>query len=397
MNNNIIHALESSLSTLVFTERMRQNVLRQVRELRTQQAMKLAHQRKRRELFSALAAATAVVVVLAVLNFGAGHLQHLGDPVNTPPTFTHEDTTFQPIGTGTPEVTITAEPTATPTPTPTATPSPTPTATPTPTPTATPSPTPTATPSPTPTATPTPTPTATPTPTPTATPIPTPTATPTPTPTATPSPTSTATPTPTPTATPSPTPTATPTPTPTATPTPTPEPTPCPTEPAYKSALVKCSYNLQERVANYAHYNTTLRRYDGFSFLNVFFTYRGELPEGLVLRITQADGVDGHFGEAAITLANVPDTDPNLLNAKILAPALYQCSTLTVDAVLPDGTRLFQLHFALKDATVVSTGQSNQKPNDSPEITPPPQIAWPSTPLFTPSVTPVSQENGAGA
>ena len=161
--------------------------------------------------------------------------------------------------------------------------------------------------------------------------------------------------------------------------------------------MIKCSYNLQERVANYAHYNTTLRRYDDFSFLNVFFTYRGELPEGLVLRITQADGVDGHFGEAAITLANVPDTDPNLLNAKILAPALYQCSTLTVDAVLPDGTRLFQLHFALKDASVVSTGQSNQKPNDSPEITPPPQIAWPSTPLFTPSVTPVSQANGAGA
>ena len=366
MNNNIIHALESSLSTLVFTERMRQNVLRQVRELRTQQALKLAHQRKRRELFSALAAATAVVVVLAVLNFGAGHLQHLGDPVNTPPTFTHEDTTFQPIGTGTPEITITAEPTATPTPTPTVTPTPTPTATPTPTPTATPTPTPTATP------TPSPTPTATPTPTPTATPSPTPTATPTPTPTATPSPT------------------------PTATPSPTPEPTPCPTEPAYKSALVKCSYTLQERVANYAHYNTTLRRYDDFSFLNVFFTYRGELPEGLVLRITQADGVDGHFGEAAITLANVPDTDPNLLNAKILAPALYQCSTLTVDAVLPDGTRLFQLHFALKDASVVSTGQSNQKPNDSPEITPPPQIAWPSTPLFTPSVTPVSQANGAG-
>ena len=385
MNNNIIHALESSLSTLVFTERMRQNVLRQVRELRTQQALKLAHQRKRRELFSALAAATAVVVVLAVLNFGAGHLQHLGDPVNTPPTFTHEDTTFQPIGTGTPEVTITAEPTATPSPTPTATPTPTPTVTPSPTPTATPTPTPTATPSPTPTATPTPTPTATPTPTPTATPTPTPSATPTPTPTATPTPTPTATPTPTPTATPSPTPTATPT------------PTPYPTEPAYKSALVKCSYNLQERVANYAHYTTTLRRYDGFSFLNVFFTYRGELPEGLVLRITQADGVDGHFGEAAITLANVPDTDPNLLNAKILAPALYQCSTLTVDAVLPDGTRLFQLHFALKDASVVSTGQSNQKPNDSPEITPPPQIAWPSTPLFTPSVTPVSQANGAGA
>ena len=262
MNNSIIHSLDASLSGLVFTERMQNNVLRQVRQKRIEQAFQQAEKARRRGLIPGVAAVTATALVIAMIRAGSEYLNNVGDPITNPPDSAHEGVTFLPIGSASPSAsaevitvspaptaTFTPEPTvpltdaptdaptagpiftmamesATPTEAPTATPSPTPTATPTEAPTATPSPTPTATPTEAPTATPSPTPTATPTEAPTATPSPTPTATPTEAPTATPSPTPTATPTEAPTATPSPTPTATPTEAPTATPSPTPTATP---------------------------------------------------------------------------------------------------------------------------------------------------------------------------
>jgi len=117
----------------------------------------------------------------------------------------------------------------------------------------------------------------------------------------------------------------------------------------------------------------------------VFFFYRAELPEGLIFRIIEADGAAGNYGESRISLAQLENTDPDLLQAKIIAPALGQCSSITVDAILPDGSTLFQLHFTLKETTRPASGQVNTRPNAAPTITPEPQLSWPSTnPLFTP-------------
>ena len=316
--NNLQSALESSLSSLVFTDRMQQNVLRQIRQLRIQEAATIARQQRQRRIFSALAATVSVLLILAGLNMSARYLQHIGDPINGPDQPAHEVITFQPIGTDSPAPMMTATPSPMPTATPTVTPSPTPTATPT----ATPSPTPTAT----------------------------------------------------PTATPSPTPTATPT----ATPSPTPTPTPIPTEPPYKEALVKYTYNLDQRVANFSHYNVSLRTYaEGYTYVNVFFFYRADMPDGLTLRIVRADGVEAFYGEAPVTLANLDNTDPSLLTAKIYAPELAACNTMTVEAVQPDGTVFFQASYSVKDIIRPSGGQSTGI-NDSNVVapTPLPQLSW---------------------
>ena len=184
MDKQISQALDASLSGLVFTEAMQQQVLRQIRTLRTGNARGTA---RRWWQLPALAAMAAALLIMTFINRAAVYLRDAGDPINTPPTVAEENVTFVPIAIPTtPEPTTTALADATATVTaslaPEVTPSPTPTETPTPTPTATPSPTPTEMPSPTPTATPSPTPTATPSPTPTETLTPTPTATPSPTP-----------------------------------------------------------------------------------------------------------------------------------------------------------------------------------------------------------------------
>ena len=394
MNENIIPALDRSLSSFVFTERMQKNVLRQVNQLRFEQAYHRAEKDRLRQIFPGVAAVTATALVLAAIKTGADYLSQLGDPINNPPDLYHAGGTFLPLQTSafspTPDVTVSPTPTFTPEPTATATPevtyspeptagpiftmatvSGTPTATPSPTPTATPSPTPTATPSPTPMVTPSPTPTATPSPTPTATPSPTPTATPSPTPTATPSPTPTATPSPTPTATPSPTPTATPSPTPTA----TPSPTPAPTEPPYNLARYIRHYRVNRDSAKYIHYACQLRAFEGFSYLNMYFREGDGYPEGTIMRITKVNGADGNFGEAAIsrdkTLSGAP---ADLLGAHIrsdmLGDGIYSA---TIQCIAPDGEVLYSL--TLGD--MISEVRPN--PND-PTHTPAPTAQPTATP-----------------
>ena len=240
MANNIIHALDASLSRVVFTDRMKQTVLQRVRQMRIEEALQQKQRRPFRAMLPVLAGVTAAILLFVSLTSSTNYLNLVGDPVNTPPDLGDTSATFLPIVTNTPDaspVAYTDEPTSIPTAEPTDTPEPVivPAEEPTAVPTAEPTEIPTAgpiltmsvldvTPASTEAAA-----TSTPTEAPTPTPSPTPTATPTeePTPTPTPSPTPTATPTeePTPTPTPSPTPTATPTEEPTPTPTPSPTPT----------------------------------------------------------------------------------------------------------------------------------------------------------------------------
>ena len=225
MANNIIHALDASLSGVVFTDRMKQTVLQRVRQMRIEEALQQKQRRPFRAMLPVLAGVTAAILLFVSLTSSTNYLNLVGDPVNTPPDLGDTSATFLPIVTNTPDaspVAYTDEPTSIPTAEPTDTPEPVivPAEEPTAVPTAEPTEIPTAgpiltmsvldvTPASTEAAA-----TSTPTEAPTPTPSPTPTATPTeePTPTPTPSPTPTATPTeePTPTPTPSPTPIATP-------------------------------------------------------------------------------------------------------------------------------------------------------------------------------------------
>lgn len=123
------------------------------------------------------------------------------------------------------------------------------------------------------------------------------------------------------------------------------------TEPPYKTALVKCTYNLQDKVTKYSHYNTTFRQYADFNTLNVFFFYKTELPEGAYMRVVSAGGVAGDYGEAVIGPANVEGTDPSLLNAKIFSRTLPAAATLSLECCSPDGTVLFPLDFTIKDVS----------------------------------------------
>ena len=81
MNENIIPALDRSLSSFVFTERMQKNVLRQVNQLRFEQAYRRAEKDRRRQIFPGVAAVTATALVLAAIKTGADYLSQLGDPI----------------------------------------------------------------------------------------------------------------------------------------------------------------------------------------------------------------------------------------------------------------------------------------------------------------------------
>ncbi len=126
------------------------------------------------------------------------------------------------------------------------------------------------------------------------------------------------------------------------------------TEPPYKSALVKATYSLQDKVTKYAHYNTTYRQYEDFNTLNVFFFYKAELPEGAYMQVLEADGVPGAYGSAVIGPANVEGTDPELLNAKIFSYNLPVCQTVLTACYAPDGTELFRAGFKLKEVSYPS-------------------------------------------
>ena len=122
MNENLIPALEHSLSSFVFTERMQKNVLRQVNQLRFEQAYNRAEKNRRRQIFPGVAAATATALVVAAIKTGVDYLNQTGDPINTPPDLYNSSVTFVPLQTeaASAESSVTPEATPTPTPDPTA-------------------------------------------------------------------------------------------------------------------------------------------------------------------------------------------------------------------------------------------------------------------------------------
>lgn len=163
-----------------------------------------------------------------------------------------------------------------------------------------------------------------------------------------------------------------------APPTPTPLPTLSPdtTEPPYNTAYVKCTYNLQDKVTKYSHYNVTFRQYADFNTLNVFFFYKADLPEGAYMRVVSAGGLEGDYGEAVIGPANVEGTDPTLLNAKIFTRALPAAATLTVECCSSEGEVLFPLVFTVKDVSYPAGGTAlpsggNSRPSGTATPVPP--------------------------
>ena len=150
-----------------------------------------------------------------------------------------------------------------------------------------------------------------------------------------------------PTATPEPRETPLPTPTVAATAVPENSPTPAPTEPPYDQARSKRKLLLVDKVANYAYYNTTLRRYEDCDVLSVFFRYKGGLPEGTVLWLVRVDHLLDSYGDAAIVPAELKNAAADLLCAKIVSDRIpLNAIGMRVEAVSPDGEVLFTADFS---------------------------------------------------
>ncbi len=161
---------------------------------------------------------------------------------------------------------------------------------------------------------------------------------------------------------------------------------------------------MQGKLPQHTHYNVTFRQYEDFNTLNVFFFYRAELPEGAFMRVIEADGVAGQFGEAVITLANIEGTDSDLLNAKIFTQSLPLCSTITVACCAPDETELYRATYTLKKVEYPATGQAGHfTGNTTPSPTNPWSVggSWgkPTATPYNPFPNPFpnyNQNNGGG-
>lgn len=149
-----------------------------------------------------------------------------------------------------------------------------------------------------------------------------------------------------PTATPKSSETPIPTPTIAATEVPAESPTPAPTEPPYDAARSKRKFLLVDKVKNYAHYNVTLRRYDESDVLSVYFRYKGDLPEGTVLRLVRVDHVLDNYGEALILPAELKNASADLLCAKIVSDRIpLNAIGMRTEAVTLDGEVIFTADF----------------------------------------------------
>ena len=180
-----------------------------------------------------------------------------------------------------------------------------------------------------------------------------------------------------PTATPEPSETPIPTPTVAATAAPAESPTPAPTEPPYSEARSKRTFLLVDKVKDYAHYNITLRRYEEFDVLSVFFRYKGELPEGTVLRLVRVDHLLDSYGEAAIVPANLENAAADLLCAKIVSDRIpLNAIGMRAEAVSPEGEILFTVDiypdvtsFTAENARKLLSSE-HPEPSENPAPTP---------------------------
>nr|MBR4281812.1 hypothetical protein [Clostridia bacterium] len=115
-----------------------------------------------------------------------------------------------------------------------------------------------------------------------------------------------------------------------------------PTEPPYADARSKRKFQMLDKVKNYANYNVTLRRYNDFDVLTVYFRYTGDIPEGAVMRLTQVDSVIDNYGEAPILPSELTNARKDLLCAKIASNKIpLNCTALRLRVFAPDGSELF--------------------------------------------------------
>jgi len=173
----------------------------------------------------------------------------------------------------------------------------------------------------------------------------------------------------------------TPTPEPVETPVPTPtvaapgedpaaSATPAPTEPPYSQARSKRKFLLVDKVKSYSNYNVTLRRYDDFDVLSVYFVYNSMLPEGTKLRLVQADTLLDSFGEAVIVPAELENARSDLLCAKIASDRIpLNCASLRMEAVTPEGEVLFTVDY-YPDEKGFSADKARKLLNSASEETP---------------------------
>lgn len=165
-------------------------------------------------------------------------------------------------------------------------------------------------------------------------------------------------------------------------------PTPAPTEPPYAEARSKRKFQMLEKVKNYANYNVTLRRYNDFDVLTVYFRYTGDLPEGAYMRLTQVDTVIDSYGEAPILPSELTNARSDLLCAKIASNKIpLNCSALRLKVFAPDGSELFTVDY-FPDERGIDTQDIrdllNGQPTPSPSSDELPLYYATSTPAITP-------------
>ena len=94
MNNNIVRSLDASLSGMVFTNHMQNQVMRKIQTLQAEQN---SIRQRRWKAYPAMAILAVCSLLLIVLHKTLPRPSSDGDPINTPPVLAAENPTFLPL------------------------------------------------------------------------------------------------------------------------------------------------------------------------------------------------------------------------------------------------------------------------------------------------------------
>lgn len=152
------------------------------------------------------------------------------------------------------------------------------------------------------------------------------------------------------------------------------------------------SFSAYATTTKYRPYAVKLRLYGDFGFLNVFFGYRGEIPEGSFIRITELNGQAGNYGEAVIGPAELTETNATLLSAQIFSTRLTESveSARAVGIDPSSGDTLFELRLAAQ-SEIIRPNATYVSPTPGPQVTQATQLT-PPAPTQTPTPTPTASE-----
>ncbi len=137
--------------------------------------------------------------------------------------------------------------------------------------------------------------------------------------------------------------------------------------------------------------------YDDWGFLNVYFGYRGTLPDNAFVQLTEVNGVKGAYGQATIVPADLKETSARIFCAPISCDAITE-DVKSARAVCIDpatGETLFTLRLEAKEE-IIRPNAFYIAPTPSPQSsgTIPPDAS--PTPTAVPTATPIPPDTVLG-